>query len=283
VQRVSLLTRVCPLKLQIDNEINIVRRFNLEYKYITLDTTDNRLDITLKNPPVNIFTGAMMTELSEVLNDALKMDHLRAVVLKSTGKAWSAGADVSEHLPDSFAEMLRVFGSLCNQLFHFPLPTIAAVDGLCLGGGFEIAAMCDFIISSERSYFGQPEIKVGVFPPIACAHFVKRAGLSNTLEIVLTGDAFKAETMMRMELVHKVVPVESFAQDVDDFVGRLTCNSGTVLRLTKQAALDSLDLIPKDAVRQAIKIYAGDLMKTEDAVEGLNAFLEKRKANWTDS
>ncbi len=254
----------------------------MNYKYLKVSQGEHLLDITLNNPPINIFTGAMMKELSAVLENAEEMEHLRAVVIKSTGKAWSAGADVEEHLPDSFAGMLKVFGTLCNQLLHFHLPTIAAVDGLCLGGGFEVAAMCDFIIASERSKFGQPEIKVGVFPPIACAQFAKRAGLSNTLEIVLTGDGFNAESMMRMGLVHNVVPVDTFKENVDEFVSRLTCNSGAVLRLTKQAALDSLDLIPKDAVRQAIRLYAGELMNTEDANEGLNAFLEKRKAEWMD-
>jgi cyclohexa-1,5-dienecarbonyl-CoA hydratase len=206
----------------------------------------------------------------------------RVVVLKGEGKAWSAGADVSEHLPGKFSEMLEIFGELCELLRTYQIPTVAAVNGLCLGGGCEVAAMCDFIIASDKAKFGQPEIKVGVFPPAACAHFARKYGLNNALEIILTGDVFDAETAKKLGLVSIIVPVAGFADEVDRFVARIANNSRAVLRLAKRAALRGMELEPREAARKVEEIYRDQLMSTKDAVEGLNAFLEKRAAEWKD-
>ena len=252
------------------------------YRFIKVEAGPHRLDVTISNPPVNILTGEVMKELIEALKGASGDKSCRAVVLKGEGKAWSAGADVGEHMPDKFEAMLDVFGELCELVRTHPIPTVAAVDGLCLGGGCEVAGLCDFVIASERAKFGQPEIKVGVLPPAACAHFARKFGLGNALEIVLTGDVFDAETSRRMGLVTRVVPVDGFDAAVDEFVARLTGNSGVVLRLTKRAALEGLELKSEDAAKRVDDIYRRELMSTRDAVEGLKAFLDKRQAEWKD-
>ncbi len=254
----------------------------MEYKFIKTESKPHRIDIIIDNPPVNILTGEVMKELIQVLKDAANDKAYRVVVLKGAGKAWSAGADVSEHLPDKFGKMLDVFGELCELIREYQIPTVAAVNGICLGGGCEVAAMCDFIVASERAKFGQPEIKVGVFPPAACAHFARKYGLTMALEIILTGDIFDAEQSKQMGLVSKVIPVDSFDDEVDKFVSRLSCNSRAVLRLAKRATLSSEEHSPRTAARKVEEVYRNRLMSTHDAVEGLNAFIEKREPEWKD-
>ncbi len=254
----------------------------MDYKFIKLDAKPHRLNITIDNPPVNILTGEVMKELIGALRTASHDKSYRVVVLKGSGKAWSAGADVSEHLPSKFHEMLEVFGDLCELLRTYQIPTIAAVNGLCLGGGCEVAAMCDFIIASEKAKFGQPEIKVGVFPPAACAHFARKYGLNNALDIILSGDVYDAETSERMGLVSKVVPPDTFDEEADKFVARFTGNSRAILRLAKRAALRAIELKPRDAARKVDEIYSDQLMSSKDAVEGLQAFLDKRQPEWKD-
>lgn len=254
----------------------------MEYKFLKIESKPNRLDLVLNNPPVNILTGGVMTELIAALRAAADDRSIRAVVLRSEGKAWSAGADVTEHLPGKFEAMLDVFGELCELTRTFPVPTVAAVDGLCLGGGCELALMCDFALASSRAKFGQPEIKVGVFPPEACAHFATKVGWANAMEVILTGDVFGAEESLGLGLAARVYPVESFTEEVDRFVARLTANSGSVLRTAKKAALEGMRLSPELAAQESDRIYRRELMATADAVEGLQAFVEKRTPVWSN-
>ncbi|MFH0766009.1 MAG: enoyl-CoA hydratase/isomerase family protein [Calditrichota bacterium] len=253
------------------------------YKLIKLNQMPHRLDISLNNPPVNILTGEVMKELTNALQEAEKDESLRIVVLKSEGKAWSAGADVSEHLPDKYEEMLYVFGELCETVRKFPLPTIAAVDGMCLGGGCELACMCDFIIASERSKFGQPEVKVGVLPPVACAIFPRKYGLKTTLDIVLTGETFSATEAYRMGLITKLTSLEDFGAACEAFAGNLTNHSAAVMKWVKKSAWKGAKHRPKEALKKIDEIYREKLMQTHDAVEGIKAFLEKRKPEWKDN
>lgn len=254
----------------------------MEHKFIKTEAKDHRLDITIDNPPVNIMTGAVMLELIDVLKDAQNNTDFRVVVIKGAGKAWSAGADVGEHLPENFEKMLDVFGELCEMIRTFPIPTIAAVGGACLGGGCEVAGMCDFIVASERAKFGQPEIKVGVFPPVALAHFVSKLGYSSALELILSGDIYSAEDSYRMGLVSKLATEKSLDEDVDALAGRFLKNSRAVMELSKSAALLSLAHTPKESAKLVDEIYRKKLMVTEDAIEGLTAFLEKRLPQWKD-
>jgi cyclohexa-1,5-dienecarbonyl-CoA hydratase len=176
--------------------------------------------------------------------------------------------------------MIEKFHGMFRLLHSLALPTLALVDGMALGGGCELATFCDMVIASERATFGQPEIKVGVFPPVAAVVFPHLVGRNRALELLLTGEVVDAAEAKAMGLINKVFPTQEFHQKADEFIGRLTSLSAPVLKLTKRAVDRGLYANISEAITSVEELYLGELMQTEDAHEGLNAYLEKRKPIW---
>jgi len=160
------------------------------------------------------------------------------------------------------------------------LPTLAVVNGFALGGGCEIAVFCDMVIASEKSQFGQPEIKVGVYPSMVVAWLPRLIGWKKAFEIILTGDPIDAKEAERIGLINLAVPEERLTEEVDKFVSRLTDKSSVVLKWAKRAVLVGLDVDFERALQNSEIIYKQALMSTHDANEGLKAFMEKRKPVW---
>ncbi len=234
--------------------------------------------VTLNRPPHNVLTIAMMRELHQALEQAFQDPTARAVVLAAEGRSFCAGVDVAEHTAEHASEMLEVFHGLCRSLVNSDVPTVAAVGGAALGGGCELVALCDVVVASEAATFGQPEVRVGVFPPVAAASFLSLLGKPG-LALLLTGDVLTAEQARALGLVTEVVPPEDLQAAVRRRVEQLTGHSAPVLRLAKRAALGSFRRQFAQALEEAERVYA-DLMRTEDAHEGLRAYLEKRKPAW---
>jgi cyclohexa-1,5-dienecarbonyl-CoA hydratase len=178
--------------------------------------------------------------------------------------------------------MVEVFHRIFRQMWSLDIPILAAVNGAALGGGCELVTFCDMIIASEKATFGQPEIQVGVYPPVAVVTFPRLMPHMKALELLLTGAVIDAWEAERLGMVNRVVPVDGFDEEVSSFVGKLTALSGVVLRLTKRATLQGLPLSFEDALDLSEELYLQRLMKTEDATEGLQAFMEKRKPVWKD-
>jgi cyclohexa-1,5-dienecarbonyl-CoA hydratase len=155
------------------------------------------------------------------------------------------------------------------------------VNGAALGGGCEVATFCDIVIASEKSKFGQPEIKVGVFPPVAAAIFPKLMWSKKALELLITGDVIGANDAKELGLVNHILPVDNFDEQAEKLVTeKLASNSAVVLQLTKRAFLEGATQNYSESIKKIEDIYLNELMNTNDANEGLTAFLEKRQPVW---
>jgi cyclohexa-1,5-dienecarbonyl-CoA hydratase len=253
-----------------------------DYKLIKVERSSGRFDIVLNHPPVNILTIAMMEEITAALAEAAQDRGLKAVVFRSEGKHFSAGADVAEHTADKVEAMIRSFGRMFRSLAGVPAVTIAAVDGSALGGGCELATFCDIVLASDRTKFGQPEIQLGVFPPVAAVVFPRMMSYSRAIELLITGKVISAAEAQQIGLVNHVWPVAEFSARVEAFMAGITSLSAAAIALTKKTLNRTQDLSLAKALELADEIYLRELMATQDAREGLAAFLEKRKPVWQD-
>jgi cyclohexa-1,5-dienecarbonyl-CoA hydratase len=254
----------------------------MSYQHIQTDLKDGLAVITLNREPLNVLNIAMMKEINQALDD-LRNEKIKLLLFKATGKAFSAGVDVAEHLGDQVEEMIEVFHGIFRRMDALPAVSVASVQGAALGGGCELALYCDLVIASEKAKFGQPEIQVGVFPPIAALIFPRLTARKKALELVLSGESIKAEEALSLGLINKVVPADQLEEELRKFLEKFLPLSGLVLGLTKKAFLAGL-MDPAEQGLQAIeKIYLKELMKTQDAEEGLRAFLDKRKPVWKEA
>ena len=251
-----------------------------QFRNIRFDIDEGLARITLNRPPVNVLNIEMMKEINTVLEGLQSNTDLKLVVITGEGKAFSAGVDVKDHTADKVKEMIEVFHRMFRLLNSTAPPTVAVVHGTALGGGCELATFCDMVVASEEATFGQPEIKVGVLPPIAAVIFPHLVGRNRALELILTGDIVSAQEAERIGLINKVFPRDRFQEKVEEFLTKLKLFSGPVMKLSKKAVDVGMSASVSDAISSVESVYLEELMSLEDAHEGLNAFLEKRKPVW---
>ncbi len=236
--------------------------------------------ITLNDPPLHILDIAILEELRESLGRVAADRH--ALIITATGeKAFSAGASVQDHLGDRVVTMLQRFHECFRILARLDLVTVALVKGAALGGGCELALACDFVLASDRARFGQPEINLGVFPPVAAYQLSRQIAPRKGLELLLTGEPVDAIAAERMGMINAVFPAAEFDAQADQWLRRLYKQSASSLRLARRAfrLAQSADFDQRLAAVE--RLYLEELMKTHDASEGLNAFIEKRKPVWS--
>jgi cyclohexa-1,5-dienecarbonyl-CoA hydratase len=249
---------------------------------VALREDANAYRITLDAPPLHILDIALLEELRDALARIRNDRH--ALILDATGdRAFSAGASVQDHLGDRVATMLAVFHDCFRTLARLDLVTIALVTGPALGGGCELAMACDFVLASDRARFGQPEIHLGVFPPVAAYQLSRLTAPRKGLELLLTGDPIDAHTAERLGLVNAVFPADGFASRTDEWLARLYRQSASSLRFAKKAFRLAQGADFEEKLASVERLYLEELAKTADANEGLNAFLEKRKAVWQNT
>lgn len=221
-----------------------------------------------------------MEELRQALAEAEARANVSVIVLAGSGTSFSAGVDVGAHAPDRVTEMIENFHAIFRAMVSSRKVIIAAVRGHCLGGGAELAMMCDLVVTSESATWGFPEIKLGCFPPVAATALASLVGQKRAAQLILTGQSFGGRQAAEWALANEVVAHETVATRVDQLVEQLATLSPAALALTKKAiyAWDSMHF--DKGLARAEKIYLEELMKTDDAREGIAAFLEKREPRW---
>jgi cyclohexa-1,5-dienecarbonyl-CoA hydratase len=238
--------------------------------------------ITLKNPPANVIDIPMMEELLAAIREVEQKPEITTMVFRGERKCFSAGVDVAAHTPEKIAEMLQKFHAVILAIANSQKISIAAVHGNCLGGGAELALICDMVYSSEDATWGFPEIKLGCYPPVACVALAALVGQKRASELILTGRTFKGSDAVKMGLVNETaVSALELNGIVDRSLKELAAMSAAALSVTKKAIYTWDGLHLDKGIARAEKIYLEELMKTEDVKEGVDAFMQKRKPVWS--
>ena len=247
---------------------------------VRYDVREDVAFLTLDAPPVNVLSGAMMLDLANGIERAQADRSLKALVLQSATRAFSAGADVGEHRPEEAPVMIGAFSRLFAAFGAVELPVVMAVDGAALGAGFELVMMADILLASERSTFGQPEIRLGFFAPVGVAWLSARIGLARAIEVTSTGRTYTAAEMLAMGLVSSVVPEAGLPAALEKVLGELRRASALVLRMNVRLSRQLHGRSFEDARLEAERVFLGELMATEDVREGIASFFEKRRPSW---
>ncbi len=239
--------------------------------------------VALAAPKANIVDQAIMAALAETFDDVRNRRELKVMILTAEGPHFSFGASVQEHLPEHVRAMLARFSGLLGQLLELPAVTLAAVRGQCLGGGFELALACDFVVAEEGAQFACPEIKLAVFPPVAAVLLPARIGVSRASELVLTGGAWSAAQAAAAGLIAQTAPQGELDAFVETWIrDHFLARSPVALRYGVRAARLPLQRAMQEDLPQLERMYLDELMAESDAVEGLRAFIEKREPHWQE-
>lgn len=236
--------------------------------------------VSLYNAPLNVINLQMMDELAQAVSDIESRSEISTIVISGHGSSFSAGVDVAAHTPDKVEAMLSKFHAVIRALVNTTKVTIAAVNGHCLGGGAELAMVCDLVYTTEEAQWGFPEIKLGCYPPVAVTALAALVGQKRAADLILTGRTINGKEAASIGLANRAVPPDQLDSVAEEAVAQLSKLSPDTLAVTKKAiyAWDSIHF--DKGLARAEKIYLDELMKTEDALEGINAFLEKREPQW---
>lgn len=240
------------------------------------------LRLKLDRPKANVLDAAMVAALDAALLEHGEKAGLLGILLEASGPHFSFGASVEEHLPAQCAAMLKGFHRLILRVLNSPVPVLAAVRGQCLGGGLELASAAHLIFASPEAKFGQPEIQIGVFAPAASCLLPERIGLAAAEDLLLSGRAIGAEEAVRAGLITETAP-DPEAAALEYFGQHLAPKSASSLRFAVRAARGALCGRVALRLQDVERLYLNELMRTQDAAEGLEAFLAKRPAQWRDN
>jgi cyclohexa-1,5-dienecarbonyl-CoA hydratase len=243
---------------------------------ILTEKREGILYVDFNAPPVNILGSGLIGEIIEVL-DTERESHV--VALKGSGKIFCAGLDVKDHLPEKVEEMIRLFADLILKIIEFPGIVASIVQGGALGGGCEVAFCSDLVLAAKGIEFSQPEIKIGVFPPAACALYPLLFPSKTVNHMMYSGQGVQAETLENLGIVNRTFASDTLFEDAHEFLSKYTRLSLAALRSTKKASQVPISRM-KESLAEVNRIYLEELMNTEDALEGLNSFLEKRRPVW---
>ena len=236
--------------------------------------------MTLARPEHNLLNEEMLREIASGISYAGERDDVKLIVLDSACKIFCGGIDIGEYTSQRVFQMLDAFHAAFAGMLEVGKPVICVVNGPAIGGGAELAAFGDLVIATPRARFAQPEISIGIFPPLASTILPFLVGPKIALELVLTGEPVTAERALELGMVNRLVPEAQLEQAVKDIVDRISGHSGPVLTMAKKAILGGMGMSLREGLKHSMNIFLNELYRLEDSQEGLRALVEKRKPNW---
>lgn len=257
----------------------------MAYETIIVDISDDVALITLNRPDaLNALNTRLLGELTKALTEADKSDKVRCIIITGSEKAFAAGADIKEMAEQSFVDMYKAnfFGDECDRFLKIRKPIIAAVSGYALGGGCELAMMCDFIIASDTAKFGQPEINLGVIAGIGGTQRLTRfVGKSKSMDMHLTGRFMGAEEAETSGLVSRVVPAKKLKDEAMAAAHKIAEKSVLATMAAKDAVNRSYETTLAEGINYERRLFQA-LFATEDQAEGMASYIEKREPQFRD-
>ncbi len=238
--------------------------------------------VRLTNPPLNVIDLSLAQELGRALTEIESRSDISIVVFEGSARAFSAGVDIKAHLPEQIHEMLTGFHAVIRAIVASRKVTIACVQGICLGGGAELSAVCDLVYTAHDATWGFPEIKLGCYPPVAAVALPALIGQKRAAELILTGRQISGDEAVEIGLANRAAARgEELENVVQESLTELREMSPVALAHAKKA-IYAWDAIHFDkGLAKAEKIYLEELVSTADAREGIIAFLDKRPPTWT--
>ncbi len=250
------------------------------FQFIQLQIGSGVARMTLNRPDHNLLNEEMLRELSDGIAFVGQREDVKLIVLDSACKVFCGGIDIGEYTSQRVFQMIDAFHSVFSGILEIAKPVLSVVNGPAIGGGAELAAFGDLVVATPRARFAQPEITIGVFPPLASTILPFLVGPKLALELVLLGEPVTAERALELGLVNRLVPENQLEKTVNELIDRVTAHSGPVLSMAKKAILGGMGLSLRDGLRNSMDIFLNELYRLEDAQEGLRALVEKRKPNW---
>jgi cyclohexa-1,5-dienecarbonyl-CoA hydratase len=251
-----------------------------QFHHMRLERLHGAVRLVLDRPPLNVLNLDVLREMSEALEHVAHDPDANALAITGQGRAFCAGVDVADHTADRVHDMIHLFHEVLLRIRSLEMPVVAVVNGAALGGGMEVALACDIIVAREGARIGQPEILLGVLPPFASVVLPRLVGRARAMDLCLTGRTMRMEEAMELGLVQYVWPEEDFPRASEEYVRSISQLSRPVLRLAKRAVIEGTEAPTQDALHAVEHIYLDELMRLDDAREGLAAFLEKRPPVW---
>src|SRR5579863_1087418 len=251
-----------------------------DFQFVKVRVDGEVARLTLDRPDHNLLNERMLSELAAGINTLGEQREIKLIVLQSAGKTFCGGIELGEYTQRRVFQLLDAFHGAFSAMLDTAKPLLVVINGPAFGGGMELAALGDLVVATPKARFAQPEIKLGVFPPLAAAVLPYLLGPKQALELVLTGETISAERARELGLVNWLVPEEELQKKVDDVIAKVTAQSAPVLTMAKKAIMGSLGLPLRDGVRNSMKVFLNELAELEDSQEGLRALVEKRAPKW---
>jgi cyclohexa-1,5-dienecarbonyl-CoA hydratase len=253
------------------------------YKFIRWDDSGTVAHLTMNCPKQNVMNIEMLHEMAAAIESLNHRDDVRLILLDSSPECegyFSLGLGVEGYTAQLVFQTMDAFHGVFRAMMDVSKPVLAVIDGIASGAGSELAAFCDLVIATESAQFRQPEIKLGVFPPLGAVVYPRVIGPRRAMEFLLTGEPINARTALEIGLVNRVVSRADLEPTVNAMVRRISDESSPVLQLLKRVIFNGTWMPFEEAIKRAQDIYLNQLFELEDSQEGLRALLEKRKPVW---